>query len=131
MAGPQAKPPDREVLAGIVERVTFHNADPGFCVLRVKARGHRDLATVVGNAATISAAEWITGDWVNNRTHGQQFKACFLCPCTPSFPETIELYLASCIGKPYRDGRSNRRQRALFHHWTLQPIRRPNDGTAT
>ena len=29
----------REALAGLVERVTFHNADNGFCVLRVKARG--------------------------------------------------------------------------------------------
>ena len=47
--------PDREVLAGIVERVTFHNAETGFCVLRVKARGHRDLATIVGHAVTISA----------------------------------------------------------------------------
>ena len=27
-----------EVLAGLVERVTFHNEENGFCVLRVKAR---------------------------------------------------------------------------------------------
>src|SRR5271154_661954 len=38
---------EREPLAGLVERVTFHNADNGFCVLRVKARGHRDLVTVL------------------------------------------------------------------------------------
>ncbi|HJS85909.1 MAG TPA: hypothetical protein VJ779_10660, partial [Acetobacteraceae bacterium] len=44
-----------EVLAGLVERVTFHNAETGFCVLRVKARGSRDLVTVVGHAASISA----------------------------------------------------------------------------
>jgi hypothetical protein len=30
----------QEVLAGLVERVTFHNAENGFCVLRAKARGH-------------------------------------------------------------------------------------------
>jgi exodeoxyribonuclease V alpha subunit len=55
-----------EVLAGIVERVTFHNEENGFCVLSVKARGHRDLVTVVGHVATISAGEWITvtGEWV-------------------------------------------------------------------
>ena len=41
----------QEVLAGLVERVTFHNAENGFCVLRAKARGHRDLVTVVGHAA--------------------------------------------------------------------------------
>lgn len=28
-----------EALAGVVERVTFHNEETGFCVLRVKARG--------------------------------------------------------------------------------------------
>jgi exodeoxyribonuclease V alpha subunit len=88
---------DREVLAGIVERVTFHNAETGFCVLRVKARGHRDLATIVGHAATISAGEWITasGDWVNDRTHGQQFKARFMRTSAPSSIDGIEKYLAS------------------------------------
>ena len=27
---------DREPLAGLVERVTYHNPDNGYCVLRVK-----------------------------------------------------------------------------------------------
>jgi len=48
-----------EVLAGLVDRVTFHNAENGFCVLRVKARGQRDLITVVGHAAMISAGEFV------------------------------------------------------------------------
>ncbi|MGA7329041.1 MAG: hypothetical protein WBX25_32275 [Rhodomicrobium sp.] len=39
-----------EVLAGPVERVTFHNEENGFCVLRVNARGHKDLVTVIGHA---------------------------------------------------------------------------------
>ena len=75
-----AKPSSQEVPAGIVERVTFHNAENGFCVLRIKARGHGDLVTVVGHAATISAGEWAlaSGEWVNDRTHGQQFKARFI-----------------------------------------------------
>jgi hypothetical protein len=49
-----------EVLAGLVERVTFRNPENGFCVLRIKARGHRDLVTIVGHAAMISAGEWLT-----------------------------------------------------------------------
>ena len=40
-----------EVLAGLVDRVTFHNSENGFRVLRVKARGQRDLITLVGHAA--------------------------------------------------------------------------------
>ena len=51
----EPKPSDHEVLAGLVERVTYHNGENGFCVLRAKARGHRDVVTVVGHAATISA----------------------------------------------------------------------------
>ena len=69
-----------EVLAGLVDRVTFHNAENGFCVLRVKARGQRDAITVVGHAAMISAGEFVqvSGAWVNDRTHGVQFRASFL-----------------------------------------------------
>jgi exodeoxyribonuclease V alpha subunit len=94
---PQLQSPAQEVLAGLVERVTFHNTENGFCVLRVKARGHRDLVTVVGHAATISAGEWLTasGEWVNDRTHGQQFKARFLRTSAPTSIDGIEKYLGS------------------------------------
>ena len=93
----EPKPSDREVLAGVVERVTYQNAENGFCVLRIKARGHRDLVTVVGHAAVISAGEWITasGEWVNDRTHGQQFKARFLRTSEPTSLDGIEKYLGS------------------------------------
>ena len=86
-----------EVLAGLVERVTFHNAENGFCVLRVKARGHRDLVTTIGHAAMISAGEWITasGTWLNDRNHGLQFKAHFLKTSAPSTVDGIEKYLGS------------------------------------
>src|ERR1700686_1000802 len=92
-----SSPSPREVLAGLVERVTFHHADSGFCVLRVKARGHRDLMTVIGHAAVIAAGEWVTasGAWVNDRTHGQQFKAHFLRTSPPTSLDGIEKYLGS------------------------------------
>src|SRR5450631_3553938 len=94
---PQAERSTQEVLAGLVERVTYHNAENGFCVLRAKARGHRDVVTVVGHAATIAAGEWITasGEWVNDRTHGQQFKARFLRTSPPTSADGIEKYLSS------------------------------------
>ena len=90
------RPPEnqlQEVLAGLVERVTYHNVENGFCVLRAKARGHRDVVTVVGHAATIAAGEWITasGEWINDRTHGQQFKARFLRTSPPSSRSTCPL----------------------------------------
>jgi exodeoxyribonuclease V alpha subunit len=86
-----------EALSGIVERVTFHNGETGFCVLRVKVRGQRDLVTVVGHAALISAGEFInaSGVWSNDRTHGLQFKAAFLKVTAPTTLEGIERYLGS------------------------------------
>ena len=51
---PQLESTNREVLAGLIERVTYHNPENGFCVLRAKARGHRDVVTVVGHAAARS-----------------------------------------------------------------------------
>jgi exodeoxyribonuclease V alpha subunit len=99
-AGP--KPPsEREPLAGLVERVTFHNADNGFCVLRIKARGHRELVTVLGAAPAISAGEYIqaSGSWENNREHGLQFRAAFLRASAPTSAEGMEKYLGSGLIK--------------------------------
>jgi exodeoxyribonuclease V alpha subunit len=94
---PQPESSAQEVLAGLVERVTFHNAENGFCVLRLKARGHRELVTTVGHAAVISPGEWVTasGEWVNDRTHGQQFKARFMRTSAPTSIDGIEKYLGS------------------------------------
>jgi len=34
-----------EVLAGLVERVVFHNPESGFCVLKVEAREPGEIAS--------------------------------------------------------------------------------------
>ncbi|MGY0713573.1 SF1B family DNA helicase RecD2 [Azospirillum argentinense] len=89
--------PPREPLSGLVERVTFHSPETGFCVLRLKVRGQRDLVTLVGHAATIGAGEFVqaSGAWVNDRNHGLQFKADFLRATPPTTVEGIEKYLGS------------------------------------
>jgi hypothetical protein len=53
--------------------------------------------TVVGHAPTISAGEFVqaTGTWVNDRTHGPQFKASFLRAAPPVTVEGIERYFGS------------------------------------
>ena len=88
---------DREPLSGLVERVTFHSQESGFCVLRVKVRGHRDLVTVLGSAASIQPGEFIqaSGRWDNHRDHGIQFKTTFLKVMPPSSIDGIEKYLGS------------------------------------
>ncbi len=95
-AGDGAASP-REQLGGLIERVTFHNADSGFCVLRVKVRGQRDLVTLIGQAPMVSAGEAVqaTGSWTNDRDHGLQFRAEFLRVSAPTTTEGIEKYLGS------------------------------------
>jgi hypothetical protein len=77
--------------------VTFHNADTGFAVLKVKARGRRELVPLVGHAATISAGEYVhtVGIWVTDRTHGLQFKADVLKTTPPTTTEGMARYLES------------------------------------
>jgi exodeoxyribonuclease V alpha subunit len=88
-------------LAGMVERVTFHNEENGFSVLRVQARGRREPVTVVGHAASVSVGEFIQaeGAWVNDRVHGLQFSARRLASVAPTTVEGIEKYLGSGLIK--------------------------------
>ncbi|WPL18237.1 helicase, RecD/TraA family [Thiorhodovibrio winogradskyi] len=90
-----------ETLAGPVERVTFHSPESGFCVLRVKVRGERELITVVGNAAQVTPGEHIDarGQWTIDARHGRQFKANELRVVPPGTREGIEHYLGSGMVK--------------------------------
>jgi exodeoxyribonuclease V alpha subunit len=88
-------------LTGTVERVTFHNEENGFSVLRVQVRGRRELVTVVGHAAAIAPGEFIQaeGSWTNDRVHGVQFTATTLKTVPPTTIEGIEKYLSSGLVK--------------------------------
>lgn len=90
-----------ESLSGAIERITFHNLDNGYCVLRVQARGHRDLVTVVGHLSQAVAGEYIEaqGDWVHDKTHGPQFRAENLKTTPPHTVEGIAKYLGSNLVK--------------------------------
>ena len=86
-----------ETLTGLIERVTYHNPENGFAVLKVQVKGRQDLVTVIGSTTSVSAGEHLeaTGKWVVDREHGQQFKADELKTTHPASAEGIEKYLAS------------------------------------
>ena len=90
-----------EQVTGVVERITFHNLDNGYCVLRVLAPGHRDLVTVVGHTQQVVAGEYVSasGEWTTDRTHGQQFKASEIKTNPPHTAEGIAKYLGSGLIK--------------------------------
>src|SRR5688572_10541953 len=54
-----------ERLTGVIERVTFHNPETGFAVLRVRADGRRGQVTVVGQVPRAIAGEYVeaSGSW--------------------------------------------------------------------
>ncbi len=93
--------PSPESLSGLIERVTFWNEENGFGVLKVKAKGHRDLVTVVGSLPSVSPGEWLTaqGRWVQDREFGLQFRADILNSTAPTTREGIEKYLGSGMVK--------------------------------
>lgn len=84
-------------IEGVVERVTFHNPDNGFCVLRLRTPGRRDLATVVGHLPVAAPGEEIraVGEWANDIVHGPQFRASSLHTTPPTSAEGIVRYLGS------------------------------------
>src|SRR3984885_9652214 len=106
---------EREPLAGLVERVTFHNADSGFCVLRIKVRGHRELITVLGAATSITAGEYVqaSGAWENHREHGLQFRAVLMHVTAPTSAEGMEKYLGSGLIKGIGPAFAQRLMRAF------------------
>lgn len=98
---PLASSSPPESLAGLIERVTFFNAENGFAVLKVNVKGHRDLVTVVGTVPAVSAGEWLhaQGRWVRNKEFGPQFAADLLTSTPPTTRAGIEKYLGSGMVK--------------------------------
>src|SRR5437879_7896089 len=97
---PERRPATEEI-SGLIERVTFHNDDSGFCVLLLKTPGHREETTVVGSLPSVTAGEWMIADgwWVRDKEHGLQFKASIMKTVPPTTAEGIERYLGSGMVK--------------------------------
>jgi len=85
----------------MIERVTFHNDENGFSVLRVKTPGHRGEATVIGALPSVTAGEWLVAEgwWVRDKDHGLQFKASTMKTVPPTTVAGIERYLGSGLVK--------------------------------
>jgi len=93
--------PVLEHLVGLIERVTFHNAETGFAVMQVKVRGMHDLVSVLGTLPEVQAGEWIDaeGKWIIDQQYGRQFRATNLRTSPPNTTEGMTKYLASGLIK--------------------------------
>jgi exodeoxyribonuclease V alpha subunit len=86
-----------EKLRGVVERVTYANAENGYSVVRLAVKGKLDLVTVVGNLADVNAGESLEleGVWTRHRQYGRQFKVLGYRTVLPATAEGIKKYLGS------------------------------------
>jgi exodeoxyribonuclease V alpha subunit len=94
---PEAASGAAATLHGHVERISFRNEETGFSVLRIRARGHRELVALVGAIPEVNPGEWLEagGRWQQDPRHGPQFKADTVRLIQPDTLEGIEKYLGS------------------------------------
>lgn len=94
-------PAPAEQLSGTLERVTFHNEDNGFCILKIAVKGQKEPVTVLGHLPQANPGEHVVaeGQWQMDRTHGRQFRATLLRATPPDSPEGIEKFLGSGLVK--------------------------------
>jgi exodeoxyribonuclease V alpha subunit len=86
-----------ETLKGMIERVTYHNPENGFSVLKVRVKGQQHPVTILGSTVSVTSGEHVEaiGRWVVDQQHGKQFKSDELKTTHPASSEGIEKYLAS------------------------------------
>ena len=118
---------EARALEGEVLRVTYENAETGFRVLRVErqAQGRAVVETVVGSfqAAPPGTRIRATGRYVDDPTHGLQFRAESLLAIAPSTLTGIERYLGSGLVKGVGPS-SAKRIVATFGAHTLEVLDR-------
>ena len=91
-----------EKLRGIVERITYHNPDNGWSVLRVTPfSGHGELVTVTVHQMRVFAGATMefVGSWTVHPKFGKQFKANRAVELKPADAGALEKYLGSGLIK--------------------------------
>ncbi len=89
-------------LSGVVERVTFHNAENGWSVLKVAPFNEpHKLVTVLIHQAKVFAGSSMEffGNWNHHAKHGEQFKADRAVERKPASSAALEKYLGSGLIK--------------------------------
>lgn len=81
--------------SGSVERVTFHNPDTGYSILKIQTG--EDLITVCGNFHSVSEGEYLSieGEWVIHPKYGRQLKVSSYGKLPLPTLNAVERYLAS------------------------------------
>jgi len=92
---------DQEFLCGIIERITYHSPESGYTIARFKLPKAKNLVTVVGSFANISAGQTLQlkGNWGEHPKYGLQFQVVHYEETKPATITGIEKYLGSGLIK--------------------------------
>ena len=95
-----------EKLSGIVERITYHNEQNGWSVIKVSSfKNLGQPVTVVVHQAQVFAGATMEfwGAWVHHPKYGEQFKAQKSLEKKPATTAALEKYLGSGLIKGVRE----------------------------
>ncbi len=88
-------------IEGELTNIVYANEDDGYTVARIRRKGQAQLTTVVGNLFSVNPGEnlLLTGQWVNHKRFGRQFRVETYTVLTPTTIDGIQRYLASSLIK--------------------------------
>ena len=88
---------DAEILCGVIERITYHSAESGYTIARLKLPQATKLITIVGSFANIQAGQTLQlkGIWGEHPKYGWQFQVAQYNETKPATITGIEKYLGS------------------------------------
>lgn len=101
MKEPFSENQNNQTITGSVDRVTYHNEQNGYTVLRFRLRDRKEPVVVIGNFSSISPGESLrlTGMWTTHPQYGEQFKAVEYVVVRPATIAGIQKYLGSGLIK--------------------------------
>jgi len=91
-----------ETLSGIVDRVTFHNQENGWAILRVSPfnNPHQQETVIVHQTKVFAGATMeFKGSWTYHKQYGRQFQAKEAVEKKPATTAALEKYLGSGLIK--------------------------------
>ena len=102
--------PRTETLTGLVERVIYHNPENGFCVLRIKVRGHKALETLIGHAPSVTRRGSARDRARQRRSSSSRWR-----PMQPSIPSRLTLSRRAAQRTPGSDTSPTTKLRIPWH----------------
>ncbi len=110
-----------EILKGIVDRVTFHNPDNGWSILRVMPFNNpQGQETVIVHQTKVFAGATMEfqGSWTSHPKYGRQFLASVAKEKKPATTAALEKYLGSGLIK----GVGPKTAQKIVHHFNEQTL---------